>query len=1213
MRHLNKIIFINSATIRYQEILIDGNVHFIGTQGAGKSTVLRAILFFYNADVNKLGIAKEKKSFADYYFPNSNSYLVYEVLRDGGSFSILAYKQSGRVAYRFIDSPYDPNFYIFENNAAEGWDKIRQKLDELGIDYSKKIDRYEEYRNIIYGNNEGKSDLKKYSLLESKLYQNIPRTIQNVFLNTKLEAEFIKKTIIDSLMEENAPIDLGIYRHHLQEFENEYKDIETFKNKKSQEKAEKIIEYHNHISKAKSEKIESYKLLLASAEMEQKKKPDLIIKIETQSKLYEEESNKLKDIERQHGLILTTLDQEKGGWQSKLDTAMSQKEKYQLMKIESIVERIEKEGVLNSKKSGLIQEQITITTAYKDIDQKYKLLTDQLENELREFDNIQGEKKIKFKQTNGTHKDEVIQSTEQKEKEINIQFKEKLSVAESTFKTEQLKLTNLEKDLIKVESTRFYEKEINNSNLSLSEIEKLISKNEAEIKVREAGKSSLSRELEHELELIENKFEINFSILKEQTNKTEDQLKLVNLWLENSNKALFGFLNKNYIGWEKTIGKICKEDLLFNTDLSPQLIEKSESLFGIKIDLSEINTEVKTLDGYNKEKLDLENKVHLQRKDFDQLSSDKLNEIEKARKRLLPKVREHTDAIQQLTYSNQQSTVKSELLQIEIKELEKKSILEKNSKIDSTNLLISESKITLQKSLENKNAVSDELNLHITNNTNERKEKIALLNIQLEKDLTLIENTINENKLNFNKRKDELSGRKHAELQGKGLDTQRLEVIEKELENISKELKYITDNKKLVMEYEIDIEQFISKIDEFRSNVSKKETEKKNEIDKHLKQKGDFISNLNAIRIGLEVLKKNLEETEEQIQQYENFRKSDEISDLAFADKENINSHNLLKVSEYITKFRTAHYSIIDKLNSLTTIVNDYSSKFSSNNIFNFKTGFVEQNEYLDFAITLKEFIDENKISEFEKRVNKRYGEIINLVDKEVTELISKEGDIQQVISKINKDFFEKNFVGAISVIEMRIEGSSNRIVDILKRIKAFNIDGQFNTFTSGPNLFTNDVDEKRIYDAINLLASLVKEIKESKSSTINISDSFELKFRIVENQNDSGWVEKLSNIGSEGTDILVKAMINIMLLNVFKESASRKLKEFKLHCVMDEIGRLHPSNVRGILNFATARNILLINGSPIEHDALAYKHVYELRKDQDKYTRIKRLITSKK
>ena len=48
MRYLNRIIFINSAHITYAEINLDGNVHFIGTQGVGKSTVLRSILFFYN-------------------------------------------------------------------------------------------------------------------------------------------------------------------------------------------------------------------------------------------------------------------------------------------------------------------------------------------------------------------------------------------------------------------------------------------------------------------------------------------------------------------------------------------------------------------------------------------------------------------------------------------------------------------------------------------------------------------------------------------------------------------------------------------------------------------------------------------------------------------------------------------------------------------------------------------------------------------------------------------------------------------------------------------------------------------------------------------------------------------------------------------------------------------------------------------------------------
>ena len=50
MRYLNKIVFINSAAIRYSEVQLDGNIHLIGTQGVGKSTILRAILFFYNAD-----------------------------------------------------------------------------------------------------------------------------------------------------------------------------------------------------------------------------------------------------------------------------------------------------------------------------------------------------------------------------------------------------------------------------------------------------------------------------------------------------------------------------------------------------------------------------------------------------------------------------------------------------------------------------------------------------------------------------------------------------------------------------------------------------------------------------------------------------------------------------------------------------------------------------------------------------------------------------------------------------------------------------------------------------------------------------------------------------------------------------------------------------------------------------------------------------------
>jgi predicted ATPase len=106
MRYLNKIIFINSAQIKYAEVNLNGNVHFIGTQGVGKSTLLRAILFFYNADTLGLGIPKQKDSYVDYYFNHSNSYIIYEVEREEGKFCVVSYKSQHKVCFRFFSGEY---------------------------------------------------------------------------------------------------------------------------------------------------------------------------------------------------------------------------------------------------------------------------------------------------------------------------------------------------------------------------------------------------------------------------------------------------------------------------------------------------------------------------------------------------------------------------------------------------------------------------------------------------------------------------------------------------------------------------------------------------------------------------------------------------------------------------------------------------------------------------------------------------------------------------------------------------------------------------------------------------------------------------------------------------------------------------------------------------------------------------------------------------
>ena len=149
-------------------------------------------------------------------------------------------------------------------------------------------------------------------------------------------------------------------------------------------------------------------------------------------------------------------------------------------------------------------------------------------------------------------------------------------------------------------------------------------------------------------------------------------------------------------------------------------------------------------------------------------------------------------------------------------------------------------------------------------------------------------------------------------------------------------------------------------------------------------------------------------------------------------------------------------------------------------------------------------------------------------------------------------------------------------------------------------NLFSGNSRDQVNGAAVGHLLSLMKLLvgEDATRSRLTLSDTFQLQFRITENDNDTGWVEKISSVGSDGTDVLVKAMVNIMLINVFKERVSGKFGDFRIHCMMDEIGKLHPRNVKGILDFAGARNIFLVNGSPVPYNVADYKHTYLLTKN---------------
>ncbi len=154
MRYLNRIIFINSAHVPYAEIKLDGNVHFIGTQGVGKSTLLRSILFFYNVDKSKLGIRTQdkQKPYDEFYLPYPNSYIIYEVCRENGIFFVMTFLSRGRTAFRIVDCAFDKRFFIEDDGSVRyEWGRISEQIGTR-VFKSNIIHGYEEVLDIIYGN-----------------------------------------------------------------------------------------------------------------------------------------------------------------------------------------------------------------------------------------------------------------------------------------------------------------------------------------------------------------------------------------------------------------------------------------------------------------------------------------------------------------------------------------------------------------------------------------------------------------------------------------------------------------------------------------------------------------------------------------------------------------------------------------------------------------------------------------------------------------------------------------------------------------------------------------------------------------------------------------------------------------------------------------------------------------------------------------------------
>lgn len=1216
MRYLNKIIFINSASVRYAEINIDGNVHFIGTQGVGKSTTLRAILFFYNADKVRLGIEKGKRSFDEYHFPFGNSYIIYEVMRETGPFCVMAFKSQGRAAFRFIDGAYDKQHFVGEDSKALPWEQVRDTFPKHSA-YTRKVDRYDEYRDILYGNNKGlPAEFRKYALLESRQYKNLPRTIQNVFLNSKLEAEFIKQTIIMSLNEEDVKIDLDQYAFHLRDFEERLTDISKWSTKNRAGEivvrvlAEKISGYYTKVRYLEKERERVGGELVAMQKYFQETYPQVLKSVAEEQGNLDAAQRKVKEADAAFEEIKAGITASITLLEQKLKESGRKRSEYAKANIGDIIQRVSKRQEWGHRQKDLKEEHNLLSAQFQDISSQYEALMKQARQQLEEFLNSRNREKNLCQGSFYERKEQLSKQYDRILQEIEKENKESFRHARKTLEERTNRIHSLTLSRRETELKKYFEAEISRTKEEIREADVTTQGAKVDIANWKSQSAAKQRQWELEKKSLETETASKVAKLNEAIGVCDKEIQKIDALLSNSRDSLYAWLHDNKPGWEQTIGKVINEEqVLFQAGLSPRISSlESGSFYGVELDLSEIDTKVKSVADYEAEKerfISEREVLHAKITELDQKAAQEKEQLKVRYQHILAHLKEQ---IEEQSYAAQKALSDKEQAQVKLIEWERRAVGKQENDLLVIQSDIESAQRAKLEAEEQVDALEESFQKQLSAKRKEREAKIGKEQAALQERLQELEREIVEKKQDATEREAALKAQSLKALEEKGADTGRLSAIEQELQKIEAELSFIEEKRDLVADYKKDKRELFDLEDEFKADKELYHARLHTEKQKHQSRKKELLEKVQELSSKLSELQNAASQMKDDLQEFESFVQTSVFHSLSLASTAipGVPRHPV-RLTELIRNLNDKHFSLIDSLTNLRAEVSRFLSHFSVHNIFGFKTSMSADSDYLDFAENLKEFLEEDKIGEFERRTNEHFATLIRQIGKETTDLVSKEAEIQKVILHINRDFEERNFAGVIKSIQLRLSGSTHKIVVLLQEIRAFNNEHAITLGTA--NLFSTEDSEAQNRKAVGLLKRFATEISNSKQQEVNLSDTFELEFRIMENDNDSGWVEKLANVGSEGTDILVKAMINIMLLNVFKESASKRFKDFRLHCMMDEIGKLHPNNVKGILKFANDRNILLVNSSPTSYNAMDYRYTYLLAKDSRHVTTVKKLI----
>jgi len=1230
---LKKIYLFKSADYQFSEVDLSDNTLLLGESGVGKTTLMRAILFFYTMDSTSsmLNINREsKKSFNEWYFQERNSHIVYEYYKEEKPY-LFVVSRSSNLHYTFIEmnngdiSVKDLFLRGSEPATLEVLNENIEKhrLPKYHTTYKEKYIRAF-HKNDVDGKKikwDKKEGMLDFTLFESMTARKeFAKTLSNIFATSKISADSVKKTIVSLIEETSNHLNLKNVREPLDDYVQFRTQIRRFERLRPRiDELKSVVDEYKENKERFKEEANQIHLIKNQSEIKLLEIKNEIVKLEEEKgqldTVYKPKISQLStDIDKKEKEIFSE--------NKEINKMKSKRDEYKAQHIDTLVSEYENKKSYENSLEIYRKKYDALTSSVNELKMRYEEIFEQFKKDKENsIFQVKDENRVK-KEEVSTQRIELVEKERSDIETETVTFVQEKEGLVSKVASERKVLVEIEIKQAKVENFPYNQKNIKQFSDEIIKFQEESRKLESVIVGIKHDIDSTDEKIENiPLKLKEEKEKLHEKISKIR-HKLIVEKEEIEKKLDFDKNNLYSFINKNQIEHRDKLLIFLKDEVLFaNRTLHVEKVDNSTSIFGLDIRFEDENF------GFEYDTDSLQNQLELiksQIKEHNELLHEKNKTLEEdAREatstlnRKRTKLYKEMDEKKVLEEKYQAFIVKSKNNLDDAEKVAKKMRKEEKEKLDKEYLKQKENVDELDAKIKKLSENISDISSKIKKSTQTKIDELNVVLSKLDKDE---KETIHRLEEAYTQNVKESEAELNNLLKQNGIDEKELKQINDNITKYRKRIEAIEENENIVRVYLSEYKKEIEKIP-FREENLEKEKNLLVSIKENLKTiKDEFKIKHDAVKDKVEKVQeveKNLnsflEKYSEEIENQPIVREIKSLLSLEYTEDINVllsNQEFLSKVIDNLTntysKLGNNRDSIINKTQLATKgldrenifkldIVDDYMEE--SNNI----------ERYLPVANGLIDYIEKDKINILKETSSSKYINHLNAITKDIKlfeeSLLDIEGKVNKLDNRVKKAVESFKVIDAIKI---KKDTANNEVLEKLKLVTDF-YETHSESFLSG--LFLSETEKEESRKVQDELASKIEALVlllSSKKESLSLEEGFVLTFSVTENGNKLTPAETLNDIGSNGTSTLVKSIINISLLQMVNQKS-----EILNHCILDEIGTISPSYFKELKDYANSSGFLFVNGMPTEDDILIsmYPTVY-LGQSYGKYSRM--LLASK-